>query len=125
MTRISPGRVLGSVYVPKGVSLYTDFYSLARDADTFEDPESWVPERWEHPTEAMQNMHRPWSLGPRNCIGRHLAEVGMWVAIARIYQLCDVVVDETKTTPDMMRLKDQGKITPWDESLTMKMVAKA
>ena len=64
----------------------------------------------------MKAMSRPFSYGPRNCIGKHLAEIGLSLTLARLYQLFDVTVDP-RTTDRMMEPKDIGILEPSGERL--------
>lgn len=47
---------------------------LFRNPDIFEDPESFIPSRWEHPTQEMNDAFNPFSLGKQNCLGQSLAK---------------------------------------------------
>ena len=91
-------------------------YATARNAAVFPDPHLFQPERWEHATAEMRLMSRPFSIGPRNCIGRHLAMMGLVLTITRLFQRFDVRV-HSGVTEESMRLRDKGAYTPWDESL--------
>ena len=114
--RISPGRVIGDYFVPKGTVVSTLPYTTARDARVFSEPDVCQPERWLNATSDMKNMSRPFSTGPRNCIGKHLAMVQLTLTLTRLYQLFDVVVDASMT-PEKMKLRDRGVMEPWDASL--------
>jgi cytochrome P450 len=61
----------------------------------------------------MRAMAKPFGHGPRNCIGKHLAEIGMHLTLARLYQLYDIKIDSCMTEK-MMRQKDRGAAGPWD-----------
>ena len=61
-------------------------------------------------------MSRPFSYGPRNCIGKHLAEIGLILTLSRLYQLFDVTV-HPQTTDKMMEPKDIGILEPCGERL--------
>ena len=65
-------------------------------------------------------MSRPFSWGPRNCIGRHLTEIGLYLNLARIYQLFDVMVDP-RTTDEMTEPKDVVVLEPVGESACILM----
>lgn len=110
-TRVSPGKVLGQSFVPAGVIVSTNMYAASRDPDAFPDPETFMPERWLQPTTSMRNLSRPFSFGPRNCIGKHLAEMGITLTIARIFQLYDVAIDGSMTE-EMMKIIDIGVLAP-------------
>ena len=110
-TRVSPGKVIAGRYVPAGVTVETCSYATARNPQLFHDPIRFDPARWEHATNEMRQMSRPFSSGPRNCVGRHLAEVGLMLTIARIYQLYDIVPSPTMTEEEMKQV-DQGVLEP-------------
>lgn len=112
--------MLGDVFVPQGTVVSTLPYATARDAKVFSDPDRFYPERWLNATTEMKNMSRPFSTGPRNCIGRHLAEVQLMLTLARIYQLYDVATDPSMI-PEKMVLRDRGVMEPWDASLLVKV----
>lgn len=56
-------------------------------------------------------MSRPFSYGPRNCIGLHLAEIGIYLTVSRMFQLMDLKLD-SRTTEEMMLPCDKGSIEP-------------
>ena len=59
----------------------------------------------------MRNMSRPFNYGPRNCVGRHLAEIALFLTAARIYQVYDLVPAPMMRTEDM-RQEDKGVLEP-------------
>ncbi|KAK5217996.1 hypothetical protein LTR99_003388 [Exophiala xenobiotica] len=117
--RISPGKVIGDHFIPKGVQVATPAYVTARDEAVFPNPTEYIPERWLSATAEMRNMSRPFSYGPRNCIGKHLADIGLHLTLTRLYQLYDIEIDPSMT--DMMMLqKDRGVCAPWDQRLIVR-----
>ncbi|KEF62035.1 uncharacterized protein A1O9_00007 [Exophiala aquamarina CBS 119918] len=111
MPRVSPGRVLGSHYIPKGATVSISSYSTARHPHAFPDPEAFIPERWLQATPEMRGMSRPFSTGSRNCVGKHLAVVNLALTLCRIFQLYDLTVDPI-TTEEMMKQSDRGTMDP-------------
>ena len=103
-------------YFPAGVGISNNPYATARDPAFFVNPGTYDPDRWNEATAEMRLMSRPFSIGPRNCIGRHLALMGLYLTVARVFQLFDVTNDPSMTE-HRMRLKDRGVFSPWDESL--------
>lgn len=71
----------------------------------------------------MKDMSRPFSWGPRNCIGKHLAEIGLYLTISRLFQLFDITIDP-KTNDGMMEPKDIGVLEPKGERLYVKVMPK-
>ena len=54
--------------VPSGTNVIMLNYQLHQDDTKFENPELFIPERFENP---QQNYtYLPFSAGPRNCIGQ-------------------------------------------------------
>lgn len=109
--RLSPGKMLSGQWVPEGVTVETCAYAASRDPNVFPDPLRFDPSRWENPTAEMKLMSRPFSYGPRNCVGRHLAEITLTLTVARLYQVYDVVPDKTMTLENMKQ-EDKGVLEP-------------
>lgn len=109
--RVSPGKVIANDYVPENIQVEVSSYATARDPDVFPNPLEFKPSRWENATEEMRNMARPFSYGPRNCVGRHLAEIGLFMTVSRLYQLYDVVPDPDLRPEDMNQV-DLGVLEP-------------
>ena len=116
LPRVSPGRLIAGHYVPVGTVVQTSPYATSRDPLVFPEPDCFNPERWAKPTIEMKSMSRPFSWGPRNCIGKHLAEIGLYLTVARVFQLYDVNIDP-RTTDEMMEPKDIGVLEPKGEKL--------
>lgn len=116
--RISPGKLIGGQYVPAGTIVSNLAFSTQRDADTFPDPLEFKPERWEDPSPAMKIMSRPFSTGPRNCLGMHLARIQLLLTACALYQRFDLCLDSSMTE-DMMRMRDQGVMTVSGKKLLM------
>ncbi|KAH8815289.1 cytochrome P450 [Xylogone sp. PMI_703] len=110
--RVSPGRDISGHYVPKGTIVSTSSYASSRDPQVFPDYDVFDPDRWLNAGKDMKDMTQPFSYGPRNCIGKHLAQIGFTLTLSRIYQLYDIEIDPSMTE-GMMRLKDRGVSSPW------------
>ncbi|TLD09785.1 hypothetical protein PspLS_11624 [Pyricularia sp. CBS 133598] len=80
--RISPGETVDGKYIPKGTFLYVEAFASNRSPSSFADPEKFAPERWLPKTHPLYNERyandnfgafKPFSAGPRDCIGKNLA----------------------------------------------------
>lgn len=118
--RDSPGKIIGDGFIPAGVTVSNLPYSTHRDPGVFADPLTFEPDRWEEPTPEMKLMHRPFSSGPRNCVGLHLARVQLYLTIAALYQRFDVTLDPS-TTDEMMIMRDQGLMSPIGKKLWVRL----
>lgn len=111
--RRSTGDFVGGYYVPRGVSLPSQPQCLAARTDNssqtmvgvnqwatthlasnFTDPMKFAPERWLPVTHPLYDVRyssdnravsKPFSAGPRDCIGKNLAKVEMRLIIARLF----------------------------------------
>jgi cytochrome P450 len=98
--RTSPGATVGGVFVPAGVNVSADMYTIQRSPDYWAEPEEFRPERWfdhgpgsifEHDLRAC---HRPFLLGPRVCLGREVAMQSLRLIIAKISFCFDLEMAE-------------------------------
>jgi cytochrome P450 len=121
---VSPGKIIGGQHVPAGTIVSNLPYTTQRDPSVFSDPEKFEPARWESPTPQMKVMNRPFSSGPRNCVGMHLARVQLLLTVTALYQRFDIALDPA-TTEEMMVLRDQGIMTPIGKKLYVRIERRA
>jgi cytochrome P450 len=102
--------------IPAGTPMGTSIYNLHRDPLIFPDPDSFVPPRWlpdpstgSAPTvksspSPSSNVYEgkplktylvPFSKGSRNCLGMHLANAQLYIALASLVRRCDLELWET------------------------------
>ncbi|PSR87115.1 cytochrome P40 monooxygenase [Coniella lustricola] len=108
LPRDCPGTVIDGVYVPEGVVVGVDNYSMSRDPRWWKDPESFIPERWlqDKDDKTGKNVGRfaeedkrasqPFSLGPRACLGINLAYVEMRIMLAKLVFAYDLELESTE-----------------------------
>ncbi len=87
--------VIGDVAVPKGTTIIALARVATRDANRFDAPLEFMPERWirgETVGKAHDaSVHIPFGSGPRMCPGRALALLEMRIVLAAVYKSFDVV----------------------------------
>ncbi|KAH6951291.1 cytochrome P450 [Fusarium avenaceum] len=113
------GTMIDGVWVPAGTLISADFYSLHRDPSCWAFPDEYRPERWlkEHqgPGTPFENdirtAWRPFSLGPRVCIGREMALQSIRLAVAKIVYTCDM----TLVNRDFVWDRDAGSHYMWHD----------
>lgn len=59
----------------------------------------------------MRLRFRPFSTGPRSCIGMHLARMDIMLTVCLLYQRYDVRLDPA-TTEELMYAQDRGVMSP-------------
>ncbi|RDA92689.1 hypothetical protein CP533_3702 [Ophiocordyceps camponoti-saundersi (nom. inval.)] len=101
--RICTGDVINGVYVPEGTRLHVYQYATFRNPDNFTDPDSFIPERWLPSTHPLydarfasdrRSVFKPFSHGPRDCIGKNLAQSEMRLIISKLLYRFDFTLDK-------------------------------
>lgn len=82
--------------LPGGTTVAVAEYAAMHSPDNFKDPYVFRPERWLNTDpETMDNLglSRPFSYGPRDCIGKNLAGIEVRLAIAQIIYNFDMDIE--------------------------------
>ncbi|BDA70521.1 cytochrome P450 [Calothrix sp. PCC 7716] len=79
---------IGGYFIPKGCTLIMSQWVMHRDPRYFEDPEVFIPERWENDIEKQipRGVYFPFGDGPRFCIGKSFAMMEAVLILATIAQ---------------------------------------
>ena len=82
---------LGGFHIPAGTSVMTMHYAMCQDQELFENPSEFKPERWLRSPEQTSKAIKPFSFlpfgyGKRMCVGRRIADLEMYLLLARIIQ---------------------------------------
>ncbi|XP_077992026.1 25-hydroxyvitamin D-1 alpha hydroxylase, mitochondrial-like [Glandiceps talaboti] len=82
--------VVGGYKVPEGTTVIILTNLMSRDSDNFENPDDFKPERWlrseKHKHKVNQFASQPFGTGTRQCIGRRISELEMYLCLAKITQ---------------------------------------
>ncbi|KAI8623144.1 cytochrome P450 [Xylariaceae sp. FL1651] len=106
-SRTSPGATVDGLYIPPGVDVSVDIWSLQHSARYWKDPWTFRPERWikgEHDTadekggveanlQDNKEAFQPFSEGPRACLGMGLTFLEMRIMLAKLVWLYDWELD--------------------------------
>jgi len=77
--------------IKKGTWIKPDFFTLFFDEKFFNDPWKFNPERWkENKNKLDPYAFTPFSAGPRNCIGQHLAIMEAKIIISEFLEKFDI-----------------------------------
>ncbi|RPB27261.1 cytochrome P450 [Terfezia boudieri ATCC MYA-4762] len=92
------GITIAGKYFPEGVDIATPCFTLHMNEEYYPDPFTYNPKRFladkAESLEAFQrarNAFAPFSIGPRNCIGRSLAYLELTLTLARTVWMYDFV----------------------------------
>lgn len=114
------GEMVCGYWIPGGTSVSLQAYSLNRDPELFYNAKQFLPERWlpdASTTPESPFFHddrravQPFSMGPRACLGQHLAWAEMQLVMAKLLVELDFVAVE-------------GKELVWEDLRTFLLVEK-
>lgn len=101
--RTAPEGEIDGLYIPAGTIVSADLYSIQRSSQYFADPGSFRPERWTDDGKVSEfkddnrTAYRPFLIGSRACIGRHMAQQSIRLAVAKLLWRFDLeLVDADK-----------------------------
>ncbi|KAJ5713882.1 uncharacterized protein N7483_011063 [Penicillium malachiteum] len=120
LTRIIPdgGDTIDGNMIPGGVTVSTHHYASYHSSANFFVPEAFIPERWLGSDARFQDDKRdvvqPFSLGPRNCLGRNLAYIEIRMILSKLLFNFDLQI--CKESEDWI---DQKVYTIWDKPALM------
>ncbi|KAI9369047.1 cytochrome P450 [Aspergillus egyptiacus] len=80
------GANLAGHWIPAGVTVTTQAYSLHRDPSVFRKPERFDPSRWATPTAEMKDAFMAFGGMSRICLGQHLARMELRLATAYFFR---------------------------------------
>ncbi|RWA09278.1 hypothetical protein EKO27_g5848 [Xylaria grammica] len=114
------GATVCGTWIPGGTPVSIQQYTLNRDPSYFSSATSFLPERWLPDENSNQdspfyNDHRdavqPFSVGPRSCLGEHLARAELRLVLAKL------VWKFNFSAP-------KGKVLEWEQLRTFLLVEK-
>ena len=116
-----PGDTIDGVYLPGGTVIHFHHAAAYRLGSNFARPDEFLPERWMGDPEFAgdnQAVFQPFSVGPRNCIGKNLAYAEMRLIMTRLLWRFDLSIPEGM--PKWCRwAEDQKSFFLWDKSPLM------
>lgn len=87
---------LDDLVIKKGDVIQPSFLAMFFDEHHFESPEKFNPYRWISATrKADPYAYMPFSAGPRNCIGQHLAIMESKVILSEFLERFDFCIEDT------------------------------
>ncbi|XP_057666302.1 cytochrome P450 315a1, mitochondrial [Diorhabda carinulata] len=100
LTRVLPeDAVICGYNVPAGTAVVMSVYTSGRNGKYFKRPDVFLPERWDRGgmnDSSVRQASLPFSMGPRSCVGKKIAEIQLTVTLSKLIENfnIDVVNDE-------------------------------
>jgi cytochrome P450 len=94
--------------LPKGSFVFLPLILLLRNPRVYNNPDQFLPERWQEADQAMTDSFLPFSLGKQNCVGQALAKIELHSVVARICSEFDLSVVQECETEFFLTLKPIG-----------------
>ncbi|GJC87166.1 cytochrome P450 monooxygenase hmp1 [Colletotrichum liriopes] len=88
--RTAPSCTIAGLYIPAGTTVSADLYTIQRSPENFADPSTFRPERWLDGVDStefkadVRAAYRPFLIGSRACIGRHMAQQSIRLIVAKL-----------------------------------------
>ena len=96
--------------IPKGSVVITNYYSIQRDPELFDDPETFKPSRWEEPTKEQTMSIMTFSTGRRSCQGQGLATTEMNELLYRLVSKYNFDIVEKGEPHNVLLFKPVGTL---------------
>jgi cytochrome P450 len=99
------------MFIPKGSTVYFNVWAMSRDESTYEDPELFNPDRYvpiEEGGAGEPILQGPFGFGRRICVGKHLAQASVWIALATLIATMDI---SNSIGPDGNEIKPDVKFS--------------
>ncbi|CAI6029751.1 unnamed protein product [Clonostachys chloroleuca] len=115
LPRVCPkgGEYLEGYWLPENTMVGVPQWAAFQSARNFRNPSSFVPERWLDDPEYSGDQRavvQPFSMGPRNCVGKNLAYAEMRLIFARLLWTYDI-----ELMPESENWNDQKIFALWEK----------
>lgn len=102
----SPGS--RQMFIPSSSIVITCNYAIHRDSNVFENPDDFVPNRWDNATDEMNMSMLGFSLGRRNCQGQGLAIAEINEVIIKLIANFEFFIKEEGVAQNLILYKPVG-----------------
>ncbi|KIM95590.1 hypothetical protein OIDMADRAFT_133798 [Oidiodendron maius Zn] len=113
---VAENAMVAGYHIPKGTVVSLHSLAAYRSPSNFANPNQFLPGRWidgvesserdknESLSTAFRGIIEPFSVGPRNCLGKNLAWVEMRLILARVLRSFDLELVDNGWNPDEQKI---------------------
>jgi len=122
LPRVVPagGRQLGPYFFAGGTEVTTQAFTNHRDQAIFKRAWEFEPERWETPTEEMNQSLMYFGGGTRTCLGQNLAMMELRLIAAAMLTQCEDAVLADSCTDESMEFENFFVVKPKSHKCELK-----
>ncbi|OLN95716.1 putative sterigmatocystin biosynthesis P450 monooxygenase STCB-like protein 3, partial [Colletotrichum chlorophyti] len=109
------GATLGGYFIPGGITVETQAYTLHRDPNVWPDPLRFDETRFLDPSKLSQRQKQlfmPWGAGSRTCLGTELARMELRLGAAVLFRRCKGLVLAAGMSDEMMEMENFFLVSP-------------
>ncbi|KAF2114292.1 cytochrome P450 [Lophiotrema nucula] len=106
------GAHLGGFVLPTGTQVATQAWTFHRDANVFDQPLRFNPDRWDNSTPAMKEHMMAFGGPTRICLGQNIARLEILYAVSTLFRTCPDITLAPSTTDNSMEMVDYFAIKP-------------
>ncbi|KAF2836757.1 cytochrome P450 [Patellaria atrata CBS 101060] len=112
------GDTIDGCFIPGGTAVSVSTWCAQHSPENFKNPDSFIPERWisdEYKSD-QKGASRPFSLGPRGCIGKDLSYLEMRLVLARMIWNFDInSADKAEEWDPEDNMKNMKAYSTWQK----------
>ncbi|UPM44350.1 cytochrome P450 [Halocatena salina] len=101
---------LGGYRISRGTTLQLPAYTVHRDPRWWNEPDAFVPDRWNETTDRPEYAYFPFGGGPRHCIGIRFAMTELNIALTELLQRLEFERITESLTPSPNALLEPGQV---------------
>jgi cytochrome P450 len=94
--------------IPKGSMIFFSLMSVHRNTLYFENPDDFIPSRWENPSDDAVTAYLPFLTGPRNCVGQSLAYAEIRTVLSLLCSNYDFKIENEGTNTFFLTYKPRN-----------------
>ncbi|KAI2474198.1 cytochrome P450 4C1-like isoform X2 [Diabrotica virgifera virgifera] len=102
--KLSEDVMHNGMLIPKGIDVMLFIFAYHRDADAFQDPLKFNPNRFLETNRLNPYQYTPFSAGPRNCIGQKFAMLAMKSTLSKVIRNFELL--PSTPNPDLQLVPD-------------------
>jgi cytochrome P450 len=94
--------------IPKGSMMFFSLMSILQNPFYFENPDDFIPSRWDNPSDDAVTVYLPFLTGPRNCVGQSLAYAEMRTVLSHLCSTYEFTIENEGTNTFFLTYKPRN-----------------